>query len=186
MKITSGSRSLIVFAAVLFFARAASAQDADKQKMIDMEKAFAAQTAPGPEMAAVSKQVLYEGTLIQLTAIGQVGALPKSKVVELTGVANPADPDVKSATTISDFRVEIYGDTALVAYKLKNTDTGHKDPALNATDHFACLDTFVKRSGQWSMIGSACSLSEPMSHAEWLAQKKAMSQMPKDVKDAYH
>lgn len=186
MKFPSASRSLTVLAVVLVFAGLASAQDADKQKMIEMEKSFAQQTGPGPEMAAVSKRVLYEGTLIQLTSIGQVGALPKSKVVELTGVANPADPDVKSTTTLSDFRVELYGDTALVAYKLKNTDTGHKDAALNATDHLACLDTFVKRNGEWSMIGSACSLSEPLPRAEWLAQKKAMSQMPKDVKDAYH
>jgi hypothetical protein len=87
---------------------------------------------------------------------------------------------------LSDFQVEIYGETALVAYKVTNTDTGHKDAALNATDHFGCLDTFVKRNGQWLIVANACAPAEPLPQAEWNAVKKAMAQLPKDVKDAYH
>jgi hypothetical protein len=176
-----------MFAAALFLVAAlAVAQDADKQKMIEIEKAFAAHPNAGPEAMATAKQYLYEGTLIQLTGQGQVGTLPKSRIVELNTTPNPSDPDVKSAMSVSGFHIEIYGETALVAYKVTNSDTGHKDAALNTTDHYGCLDTFVKRGGQWSLVANACSPSEPLPRAEWNAAKKAMAEMPKDVKDSYH
>jgi hypothetical protein len=161
-------------------------QEKDKQKLMEIEKAFASLTNPGSEMAAVNNKYLYDGTLNQVTGLGQVGSLPKSKIMELASKPNPSDPNVKSSTSISDLHVDLYGDTALVSYKLTNTDTGHKDPALNATDHYGCLDTFVKRTGQWYAIGNACSPSEPLPQAEWNAAKKAMSEMPKDVQEAYH
>ena len=168
------------------FCVAARTQDADKQKMIAIEKAFAAITNPGPDSAAASKQYLFEGSLNQLTPLGRVGTLPKSRVVELSATPDPNDPSVKSTTTPSDFHVDIYGDTALVSYKETNTDSGHKDPALNTTDHFGCLDTFVQRSGTWYMVGNACSPSAPLPASEWAAAKKAMAAEPKDVQQAYH
>ena len=186
MKNLRGLKAPMVMAALFLLAALAVAQDADKQKMIEVEKAFAAHPNAGPEAAAVSKQYLFEGTLIQLTGQGQVGTLTKARVIDLNTKPNPADPNVKSMTTVSDFQIEIFGDTAVVGYKDTNTDTGHKDPALNTTDHYGCLDTFVKRAGVWSLVANACSPSEPLPQAEWNAAKKAMSEMPKDVKDAYH
>jgi hypothetical protein len=186
MKFLRGARAPIFLVALFLAALLASAQDADKQKMIDAEKAFAAQPTPGPESAAVSKRYLYDGTVVQLTGLGQVGALSKSRIVEFISKPNPADPSFKSVASVSDFRIEIYGDTALAAYKYTNTDTGHKDAALNTTDHYGCLDTFVKRNGQWSLVASACTPSQPLPQAEWNAVKNAMDQLPKDVKDAYH
>ena len=161
-------------------------QAKDKQKLMEIEKAFASQTSPGPQAATIYKQHLYEGTLNQLNTWGQVGSLPKSRIVELNSKPNPSDPDVKTSYSISDLHVDVYGDAALVSYKLTGTETGHKDPALNATDHYGCLDTFVKREGQWYAIGNACAPSEPIPQAEWNAAKKAMSEAPKDVKEAYH
>lgn len=186
MKLLKGIRAPLVVAALFLVPALAAAQDADKQKLIEIEKAFAAHPNAGPEATAAAKQYLYDGTLIQLTGQGQVGTLSKPRVVELNTTPNPADPDVKSTMTVSAFHVEIYGETALVAYRVTNTDTGHKDPALNATDHYGCLDTFVKRTGNWVLVANACSPSEPLPRAEWNAAKKAMSEMPKDVKDAYH
>jgi hypothetical protein len=171
---------------LFLFGFTAKTQDADKQKLIEIEKAFAAIVSPGAESATVSKQYLYEGSLNQLTGLGRVGTLSKARVIELSAKPDPNDPDVKSATTASDFHVDIYGDTALVSYKLDNSDTGHKDAALNTTDHYGCLDTFVKRTGQWYVIGNACALSSPMKAAEVAAVKKAITQEPKDVQQAYH
>jgi hypothetical protein len=170
---------------LLFVSAAVLAQDADKQKLIDIEKAFVASPNPGPEAAALAKQYLYDGPFIQLTGMGRIGTLPKATIVELSSKPDPSDPDVKSQQTVSDFHVEIFGDTAVVSYKYANTDTGHKDPALNATDHYGCLDTFVKRSGQWYMAGSACSHVGPVSQAEWTAIKKARTQQPKEVQEAF-
>jgi hypothetical protein len=174
-------------AAVMFlFCLTAQTQDADKQKLIDIEKAFVSQQAAGPEMAAIVKQYLFEGPVDQLTPMGRIGSLPKARIVELSSKPDPTDPDAKSADTLSDFHIDLYGDTALVGYKQTNVDRDHKDQALNTTSHMGCLDTFVKRNGQWYVIGGACALSTPMTAAERAAINKAIAQEPKDVQQAYH
>ena len=172
--------------AVLLLPMLVVAEEGDKEKLIAIEKEFAANPNAGPEAAAVSKKYLYDGSLNQVTGMGRVGTLSKSRVIELNSKPDPSDPNVKSSANISDIHVDVYGQTALVSYKLTSTDTGHKDPALNATDHFGCLDTFIKRNGNWYAVGNACSPSEPLPQAEWEAAQKAMSQAPKDVQDAYH
>ncbi len=171
---------------VLLFSSAVLAQDADKQKLVEIEKAFAATATPGPESAAVAKQYFYDGPLVQVTGTGRVGTLPKARVVELVSKPDPSDPDVKSSGSVSDIHVELYGDTALVSYKYDNTDTGHKDAALNVTDHYGCLDTFVNQKGQWLMVGSACAHVGPIPQAQWTAINKARMQEPKDVQQAFH
>ena len=171
---------------LLLFPLLALGQDADKEKLIAIEKEFAAHPNPGPEAAAVSKKYLYDGSLNQVSVLGRVGTLSKSRVIELNSKPDPSDPDVKSSVTISDIHVDLYGQTALVSYKLTSSDTGHKDPALNATDHYGCMDTFIKRNGSWYAVGNACSPSEPLPQPEWEAAKKAISQEPKDVQEAYH
>lgn len=171
---------------VLLFSSTVMAQDADKQKLIEIEKAFAATATPGPGSAAVAKQYFYDGPLVQVTGTGRVGTLPKARVVELFSEPDPSDPDVKSSGSVSDIHVELYGDTALVSYKYGNADTGHKDAALNTTSHYGCLDTFVRQKGQWLMAGSACAHEGPIPQTEWAAIKKARTQEPKDVQQAFH
>jgi len=172
--------------ALLALATTAVAQDTDKDKLIAIEKAFAANPDPGPKSAAAAKQYIYDGSASQLTPMGKVGTLPKARIVELSGTPDPADPAAKSAQSLSDFRVTVYGTTALVSYKQSNTDSGHKDPALNSSYHLACLDTFVKSKGEWYVVANACSSSDPISQSMWDASKKATMQMPKDVQQAYH
>ncbi len=164
----------------------AKTQDADRQKLIDIENAFAGQPVAGPQLAAVVKQYLFDGPVDQLTFLGKVGSLPKARIVELSSKPDPTDPDAKTAQTLSDFHVDLYGETALVGYKETNTDSDHKDPALNGVTHMSCLDTFVKRTGQWYVIGGACAPSSPVPASLWPAVKKAMAQQPKDVQQAYH
>jgi hypothetical protein len=176
----------IVGVVLLLFPFVTTAQETDKQKLIDMEKDFAAHPNGGPETAALYKKYLYDGSLSQVTGMGRVGTLPKSRIVELGSKPDPSDPNVKTNAEASDFHVDLYGQTALVTYKLTTTDTGHKDPALNTTDHYGCMDTFVKRNGNWYAIGNACTPSEPLPQSEWEAVKKAITQEPKDIQEAYH
>lgn len=164
----------------------AMAQDADKQKLIEIEEAFSANANPGPKLAAVAKLYNYDGNISELGATGLRATFSKSQIAELNSKPNPSDPNVKATQTLSDIRVELYGDTALVNYKMTETDTGHKDSALNTTDHFACLDTFVRRSGRWYLIGTGCAPTEPMSEAEWKAVEKDIALQPKDVQQAIH
>jgi len=172
--------------ALLVTASTALAQDADKSKLIEIEKAFAANANPGAKAAEVAKQNLYDGQLDQLTPMGRIGTLPKARVVEFFTAPDPADPNVKTSQTLADFHVDVYGTTALVAYKLSSTDTGHKDPALNVTQHLGCLDTFVKRNAAWALVGTACSADAPIPQSVWDASMKAISQEPKDIQQAYH
>jgi len=171
---------------LLVLTATAVAQDADKEKLIAIEKAFAANPDPGPQSAAVAKQYLYDGPLNQLTPTGRVGTLPKARVVELSAKPDPTDPNVKTSLTVSDFHVDIYGSTALVSYKQTNTDTGHKDPALDFTYHLGCLDTFVKNNDTWYWIGGGCSYTTPIPELVWDAIQRAMAQEPKDIQQAYH
>ena len=163
----------------------AKTQNADEQKLIEIEKAFAAQPAAGPQLAALAKQYFYEGSVTQLTGMGRVGTLPKARLIELLSKPDPSDPDAKGSQTMTGFHVNLYGDTALVSYKMTETDTGHKEAGLNTTDHFGCLDTFVKRSGQWYVIGGACSSAAPLPASEWNAIRKARAQEPKDLQQAF-
>jgi hypothetical protein len=171
---------------LLVLTATAVAQDADKEKVIAIEKAFAANPDPGPQSAAVAKQYLYDGPLNQLTLTGRVGTLPKARVVELSAKPDPTDPNVKTSLTVSDFHVDIYGSTALVSYKQTNTDTGHKDPALDFTYHLGCLDTFVKNKDAWYWVGGGCSSETPIPQLVWDAIERAMEREPKDIQQAYH
>jgi len=185
MKISSIAFAIIGIV-LLLLPLAGVAQETDKQKLIAIEKEFAANPNPGTESVAVDKKYLYDGSLNQVTGMGRTGSLTKAQIIELSAKPNPADPDAKSTIEISDLHVDIYGDTALVRYKLTGTDTGHKDAALNATDHYGCMDTFIKRKGNWYAIGNACAPSDPLPQSEWDAAKKARADEPKQVQDAYH
>jgi hypothetical protein len=176
----------ITVGVLLLFSVLANAQEADKQKLIAIEKEFAAHPNSGPEAVEIAKKYLYNGSLNQVTATGRVGTLPKSRVLELNAKPDPSDPDVKTTSEVSDFHVDLYGQTALVSYKVTTTDANHKDAALNTTDHYGCMDTFIKRAGNWYIVGNACSPSEPLPQSEWDAVKKAIAQTPKDIQAAYH
>ena len=172
--------------ALLLIAGTAAAQDTDKAKLIEIEKAFAANPTAGQQAGALATQYLYDGPLNQLTPMGRVGTLPKARVVELFAAPDPSDPDVKTTQTISDFHVDIAGTTGVVSYKLATTDTGHKEAALDITLHLSCLDTFAKKNGTWLLLASGCSSSAPIPQAAWAASKKAMAQEPKDIQQSYH
>jgi hypothetical protein len=172
--------------ALLLIAGTAAAQDTDKAKLIEIEKAFAANPTPGQQAGALATQYLYDGPLNQLTQMGRVGTLPKARVVELFAAPDPSDPDVKTTQTIADFHVDISGTTAVVSYKLNTTDKGHKEAALDITLHLSCLDTFTKKNGTWFLLASGCASSVPIPQAVWDASKKALSQEPKDIQQSYH
>jgi hypothetical protein len=172
--------------ALLVLAATAVAQDADKAKLIEIEKIFAANANPSPESAANVKQYVFDGDTTELTSMGRVGTMSKAKILEFSSAPDPSDPNVKSSVKVSDFHVDTYGSTALVSYKQVTTDTGHKDPTLNVTFHLGCLDTFVKRSQAWYWVGGGCASDAPIPQSVWDASKKAMSQEPKDLQDAFH
>ena len=167
------SRILLTLLALCVVTAAQKTDDADKQKLIALEQQSAAITTfNSPEMTDFLQKHLYDGTTSFVVTFGHLYHNPKADVVDFTKKPDPDDPDVKSMTRLSDFQVDTYGDTALVTYKQVSTDSGHKNPALNGDYHLTCLDTYLKRTGQWYIIGSACVPSAPMAQAQWDANKQ--------------
>jgi hypothetical protein len=168
--------------ALCVIAVAQKTDDVDKQKLIDIEQKFAAVPSfNSPEMTAAFQNYLYDGTTSVVVFFGHRFRGPKTDAVAATK-PDPNDPDVKSSTKLSDLQVDIYGDTALVSYKSVSTDRGHKNPALNADYTLTCLDTFVKRKGQWYLIGTANVPAAPMSQAQWDVFTKMEEQMKQQQK----
>ena len=82
---------------LLVLAATAVAQDTDKDKLIAIEKAFAAKPRSGREIRQRCQSSTFTTEhVIQLTPMGRIGSLPKARVVELSATPDPADPDVKS------------------------------------------------------------------------------------------
>lgn len=145
---------------LLILPAVATAQDADKDKIIAIEQEYAAPAPPAGSPTPMQKY-MYDGPVMALSPAGRVNVTSKDRLLAGRGRGNAADPDVKRETQRTDFHVELYEDAALIAYTETVTETGHKDPALNATNHLACLDTFLKRNGSWYGVSNACSYTPP-------------------------
>jgi hypothetical protein len=182
-----------ICAGILLPAALAVGQKADDQNLIAIERALADNPTSGRQATAVAKQYIYDGTVTHLTNFGRLRSMPKKSVLEsyMKGLPfvfpspddlmnnprdpsdpskpDPSDPHVKT-TEVSDLHADVYGDTALVSYNMTNTDTGNKDPKLNSVFHSGCLDTFVKRDGQWYLIGNACAPTIPFPQSVWDAR----------------
>ena len=179
--------------AILILPVFAVAQDADEQKLIAIEKAFADNPTSGRPATAIAKQYIYDGNVTHLTNFGRLRSMSKSAVLEsymkglpfifpspddlINNKRDPSDPSKpapsnphKKMTQVSDLHADVYGDTALVSYNMTNTDTGNQDPTLNSVFHSGCLDTFVKRNGQWYLIGNACAPTSPFPQSVWDAR----------------
>jgi hypothetical protein len=177
------SRNILATLVLLVCAFAvAQTNDIDKQKLIDIEQKFAAVPSfNSPEMTDAFQNYLYDGTTSVVVLFGHLYRGPKSGAVAATK-PDPTDPDVKSTNKLSDLQVDIYGDTALVSYKSIESDRGHKNPALNADYTLTCLDTFVKRKGQWFLIGASSVPAVPLSQAQWDAFTKMNEQQNQQQK----
>ena len=168
-------------------ARTQTGTDADRQKLIEIEQAFAVPTsAASPEMSDVLQKYLYDGPVSSVNGFGRLFHAPKSTVLTETKKPNPIDPNAKSQNTVSDFQTDFYGDTALVSYKATSKDSGHKEAALNTETQSTCLDTFVKRNGQWFVIGNSCVPAAPISKEAWDAViEKCVSRKSKTNRNAF-
>jgi hypothetical protein len=163
--------TLVLLACVLAVAQ--KSDDADKQKLIDIEHKFAAiPSFASPEMTEALQKYLYDGTSSVVVLFGHLYHGPKSEAVAATKKPDPNDPDVKTSNKLSDLQVDTYGDTALVSYKVVETDSGHKLAVLNGDYSMTCLDTYLKRKGDWYLIGTSCVPNAPISQAQWDAFTK--------------
>lgn len=149
-------------------ASAQKSNSADQQKITDIEQKFVAITSfSSPEMADALQKYLYDGATSSIGQFGRLFRMPKAQVVDMTKKPDPTDPDAKAVGKLDALQVDVFGDTALASYKLMNTESGHKEAALNGDYTLTCLDSFVKRKGQWYIVGNACVPAAPLSQAQW-------------------
>ena len=166
---------LMLFAPLLALGQKSS--DADTQKITEIEQKFASiDNFNSPEMTDALQKYLYNGTTVAVNPFGRAFHMTKSEVIDMTKKPDPTDPDAKGTTQISDLKVDVLGDAALATYKNVTTDSGHKEMALNATYTNTCVDSFVKRKGQWYIISTACVPAEPLSQSQWDAVMKIRSE----------
>jgi ketosteroid isomerase-like protein len=89
---------------------------------------------------------------------------------------------VKLSLAISDLQVHLYGDTAIVTYQrqIKQFASSEGLPAgFNPTGRaFTCMDTFVKRSGEWRAIANAVVSQSSIPDEVYKAVKTEAARLP--------
>lgn len=157
---------MLAFTPLLGFAQKST--DADQAKITAIEQKFAAVTNfNSPEMTDLLQKYLYDGTTSAIGTFGRLYRSPKAAVIDMTKKPDPTDPDARTASKMSDLNVDVLGGAAVATYKLVNTETGHKEGALNGDYTLTCADSFAKRKGQWYVFASACTPSQPLAQAQW-------------------
>lgn len=178
------SRKILATLVLLFSALAVAQKndDADKQKVMDIEQKFTTTTGfQTPEMTALLQKYLYDGATSVVVLSGHLFHSAKKADVIAATKPDPNDPEAKSTIKLSDLQADIYGDTALVSYKQVTIESGHRDPALNGEYITTNLDTFVKRKGEWYLIGASSVPAAPVMQAHWDAWKKMNEQLDKGM-----
>ncbi|MEP6821528.1 MAG: nuclear transport factor 2 family protein [Chthoniobacterales bacterium] len=78
--------------------------------------------------------------------------------------AKPAAPDAETALyTAEDIRIQQYGDTAIVAFRLVGTTT--KDGKTETADYLNS-GTFLKRAGKWQVVNWQATKKPPADEAK--------------------
>ena len=87
--------------------------------------------------------------LIYTSALG----LRRGKAELMKNVRSPEPPKPEDGTTVytaEDIRIQQYGDTAIVAFRLvSTTDKGESKEVTN----YLNTGTFLKRAGKWQAVG---------------------------------
>lgn len=91
----------------------------------------------------------------EFTSIGSSGKM-LNKTEEIAEIMS--DSDTITSEELSDTKVRVYGDTAVITGRLHSVG---KDKDGNFDRNYSFTDTFVKRDGRWQVIASQLSLVKP-------------------------
>ena len=132
--------------------------------LVIVSSAFAADTAPdGAEITKLLHEFLagagrndaamhdrfWAEDVIYTSALG----VRRGKAEIMNNVRSPEPPKPEDGTTVytgEDIRIQQYGDTAIVAFRLVATTdkAGNKEVA-----NYLNTGTFLKRGGKWQVVG---------------------------------
>jgi hypothetical protein len=152
--------------------------DDDVKKLTDIEMNQAKMTGVNPASIALALSNTAE-TFTVVAPTGIVKYLAKDAMLAL---AKGESSDLKLSVAISDLQVHLYGETAIVTYQrqIKQFATseslpGGFNPAGRA---FTCMDTFVKRDGEWRAIANAVVSQSPIPDEVYKAAKTEAARLP--------
>ena len=148
-------------AGALAWAGLVAAQDSqDAARLIAMEQEWAA-PAPPPGAPTPTQKYMYDGPVMSLRPTGSVIVTSKTRLLENAAPRPSGGPNITRTSKRFDYHVELYGDTALISYRQEVTTTNKANPGAKTSEAAGCLDTFVKRQGNWYAIANACAPAAP-------------------------
>jgi len=136
----------LVLAIALIAATAASASQApDAAALTRMLNAFLAGASVNDSTA---HETFWADDLIYTGSSGRrVGKVDILRDVRAGGPPKPGDP--QSVYTAEDIRIQQYGTTAIVAFRLVGTTT---DSGRVTVQNYLNSGTFLKRNGRWQVV----------------------------------
>jgi ketosteroid isomerase-like protein len=137
---------LSLFATLLLVAPTGAQEAPDARELTKLLHEFLA--GAGRNDAAMHDRFWAED-LIYTSALG----VRRGKAEIMSSVRSPEPPKPEDGTTVytaEDIRIQQYGDTAIVAFRLvSTTDKGGGKEVVN----YLNTGTFLKRDGKWQAVG---------------------------------
>lgn len=163
--------SLIVF----FFSKPvlASTND-DVQALTQIVMNEGTITGASPRDIALEERRLAD----TVTVVGATGLVKHVQKDAILAQARKEPAGFKFSLAVSDIQVHVYGDTAVVTYQreLKQV-TSSEDLLSKIIGHpFSCMDTFIKRNGEWKKVATAAVSQSPIPDELYKAAKAEAAQ----------
>jgi hypothetical protein len=153
---------LISLFALVICLRSSSKSPSDEETLKNLEMEAARHAGFSDEDIAFQKSI-FGSRVIGIGYLGHAYEQTPAAFEKFILKIRTANPDARTSVEISDIKVFVSGDTALVTYRGISASSGFKDPKQNvAARHFVSLDTWQKQSGDWKVIAGAAVPTEPI------------------------
>jgi hypothetical protein len=152
--------------------------DDDVKKLTDIEMNQTKLTGADPASIALALKQMAD----TFTIVGPTGIAKYVGKDAVQALVRGESSDVKLSVAVSDLQVHLYGETAIVTYQrlIKQFATSESLPGgFNPTGRaFTCMDTFVKRNGEWKAIANVVVSQSPIPDEIYKAAKTEAERMP--------
>jgi hypothetical protein len=156
------SLMLISFFALVTCIRSSSKPPSDEETLKNLEIEAARNVGFSDANIAFQKGV-FGSRVIGIDYLGHINDRTPATFEKIMIGIRKVNPDAKASVDMSDIKVVISGDTAVVTYRGTSTLSGLRDPNQNiSAKHYVSLDIWQKQSGEWKVIAGAAVPTEPI------------------------
>lgn len=133
-------------------------------------------TGVNPESIALEESMLAD----TVTLVTPTGLVKHAQKDTFLAHLREGTTDARLSVEVSDVQVHLYGDTAIVTYQkqIKQFQSSEGTPFMpGLSDHpMSCMNTFVKRNGQWQAVATVGVSQGPVPDEVYKAVKTALAQ----------